>query len=298
MNWEKRYFSADEIYDVTWTGTQLVAVGRNGTILTSPDGVDWTSRISGTTNILNSVVWTGDRFVAIGFPETGQLALSVVTSIDGQNWTCDSVRVDTIGSGLYSLVWTGAQFAALRGNGEIVTSADAHNWTVRNSCTVKQLTSMVWTGRQLVAVGIKGTIISSPDGVKWKSAILDTTINLFSVKWTDSRLVAVGNNGIVLLSPEEVSAVAPYSIVHKTAPITFIKSTGRNRIKVNLRDYQGAEKISFRIFNTLGKCVQYKTDRSTSPDYAIPVNGLASGRYFLQADVKGKKVMFPFVIGK
>jgi hypothetical protein len=49
----------------TGSGTgQLVAVGAS--IQTSPDGEIWTSRTSGTTNFLRSVTWTGTQFVAVG----------------------------------------------------------------------------------------------------------------------------------------------------------------------------------------------------------------------------------------
>ena len=44
----------------------FVAVGASGTILTSPDGITWTARTSGTTNILYGVTWSGTQFVAVG----------------------------------------------------------------------------------------------------------------------------------------------------------------------------------------------------------------------------------------
>lgn len=36
------------LHSVVWTGSQLVAVGWNGTILTSPDGITWTQQPAGT----------------------------------------------------------------------------------------------------------------------------------------------------------------------------------------------------------------------------------------------------------
>jgi hypothetical protein len=58
-----------------------VAVGANGTILTSPDTVTWTSRVSGTINLLYGVAWSGAEFVAVGFYGT------ILTSPDGITWT-------------------------------------------------------------------------------------------------------------------------------------------------------------------------------------------------------------------
>jgi len=41
-------------------------VGEDGTILTSPDGVTWTPRTSGTSNDLNGVAYGNGTFVAVG----------------------------------------------------------------------------------------------------------------------------------------------------------------------------------------------------------------------------------------
>jgi hypothetical protein len=66
---------------VAWSGTQLAAVGQNGAVLTSPNGVAWTVRSSGTTLAMTGVVWTGSQFVAVG--DGG----SIRTSTDGVAWS-------------------------------------------------------------------------------------------------------------------------------------------------------------------------------------------------------------------
>jgi hypothetical protein len=45
-------------------------VGWNGTILTSPDGVNWTRRTSGTSNNLSRVAYGNGTFVAVGWHGT------------------------------------------------------------------------------------------------------------------------------------------------------------------------------------------------------------------------------------
>lgn len=68
---------------VVWSGSQFVAVGYAGTIVTSPDGHTWTTQTSGTSNDLSGVAWSGSRseFVAVGKAGT------ILTSPDGSTWT-------------------------------------------------------------------------------------------------------------------------------------------------------------------------------------------------------------------
>ena len=44
-----------------------MAAGYNGTILTSPDGVTWTSRSSGTTLYLSAITYGAGQFVVVGY---------------------------------------------------------------------------------------------------------------------------------------------------------------------------------------------------------------------------------------
>ena len=48
-------------------GTSLfVAVGDQGTALSSPDGISWTTQATGSTKNLWAVVWNGTQFIASG----------------------------------------------------------------------------------------------------------------------------------------------------------------------------------------------------------------------------------------
>jgi len=58
-----------------------VTVGYSGTILTSPDGITWTARSSGTLNNLNGVAYGNSIYVAVGYSG------AILTSPDGITWT-------------------------------------------------------------------------------------------------------------------------------------------------------------------------------------------------------------------
>ena len=53
--WTLRSWRFGAFYGVTYGNGTFVAVGGYGTILTSPDGVTWTRRTSGTSNWLEGV---------------------------------------------------------------------------------------------------------------------------------------------------------------------------------------------------------------------------------------------------
>jgi hypothetical protein len=188
--------TGNSLLAITWTGSQFVAVGALGTILSSPDGVTWTSQNRVTTSDLAGVAWTGGTLVAVGLVGT------IITSPDGVTWTSHNWGVPF---DLLDVAWTGTQVVAVGHGGEILTSPDATTWTSRSSPTSYPLSGVAWTGTQLVAVGQHGTIVTSADGVTWTLRSSGTPTNLSSVAWTDTRLVVVGDNGAVLTSADGIT---------------------------------------------------------------------------------------------
>lgn len=69
ITWTQR-FAASNFYGVAWCDTQFVAVGSAGKISTSPDGVTWTSRTSGTSSALYGVAFQGGVILVTGFDGT------------------------------------------------------------------------------------------------------------------------------------------------------------------------------------------------------------------------------------
>src|SRR5207245_4705176 len=66
---------------VTFAENRFVAVGEEGSILTSEDGETWVQQSSGITSDLSGVSQGDTQFVAIG--QGG----AIVTSPEGKNWT-------------------------------------------------------------------------------------------------------------------------------------------------------------------------------------------------------------------
>ncbi len=182
--WMARSTGADgALVSVIWTGSQLVAVGSKGVVVTSPDGINWKTQESGTTNSLQSVVWNGSQLVAVG---SGG---SILTSPNGTTWTA---RISGTLQGLNSIVWAGSQFVAVGNKGTILTSSDAATWTVRALGLSKNLNSVVWTGNGLVVVGdTLDLVLTSPNGSVWTAkTATGLWVNTFSIAWNGNQFVA------------------------------------------------------------------------------------------------------------
>jgi serine/threonine protein kinase len=156
--------TSQNLYGVTRFGSQLVAVGDGGTILTSPDGRTWTAQTSGTSHPLYGVVGSGSQLVAVGDGGT------ILTSPDGRTWTAQNSGTS---QWLDGVAWSGSQFVAvghgIGNSGSVLTSPDGRAWTAQNSSTSQYyyLSDVVWSGSQFVVVGESGDILTSPDGRTW-----------------------------------------------------------------------------------------------------------------------------------
>ena len=193
-NWKITSVTKNGLYEVAWTGKQYVAVGQDG-LFTSPDNVNWTLQNTGTTEFLNSVIWTGTQLIAAGNRGT------LITSPDGINWTSRNTGTTMT---LNDIEWNGSTLVVVGTNVVIASANGGVSWTTMASGSGYALAKVVWTGTQFVAAGLTGSIwpysglaAVSTDGVLWKF----TAENALPVKgmmdlaWDGSKLVAVTVEG-------------------------------------------------------------------------------------------------------
>jgi hypothetical protein len=98
---------------VTYGDSLFVAVGYNGTILTSPDGTTWTLTHTDSSTWLESVTYGNEQFVAVGY--NGE----ILTSPDGTTWTLNISNKQAL---LRSVTYGDSLFVAVGDNGKILTS--------------------------------------------------------------------------------------------------------------------------------------------------------------------------------
>ncbi len=194
--WRNPYPTGNILYSVAWAGNQWVAVGETGAIYTSVDGETWTKRNSGTSKGLRCVLWTGSMLMAVG--DSGVVA----TSSDGLEWTA---RQSPAISNIFSLTWNGSQFVAMEYCFGYLTSLDGIEWTEHSktdSVSDNCFDWVLWTGTQFIAVGFYGRIYTSPNATDWTGRTSATIQPLHCAANSKDLMVVAGESGTILTSPD------------------------------------------------------------------------------------------------
>jgi hypothetical protein len=164
------------LWDITSGNGITIAVGSNGTVLSSTDGINWINRISDQFAQkgldFNAIAWGNNRFVALdnkGF---------VFQSPNGITWLDSNQQRITSQSGNYpiSIVFANNQFivydvstydvtSEIESDSNIIwTSENAITWTSHEiSFHPKQI---IGNGTELIAVTFRGIFVSS-DAQNW-----------------------------------------------------------------------------------------------------------------------------------
>lgn len=194
--------------DVVWNGSLFVAVGDLGKIVSSPDGITWTARTSGSTQRLNGVYWDGSRFLAVGDGAT------ILSSADGISWT--SLHTGEDGAWLKDVSYSGTRYVAVgslypANTAYMLTSLDGVSWT--ENLTLPQngrsLSDVAWSGQLFVASAMaeafpnEAAVMVSQDGLTWVEVIVSTeSPTTLCVLWDDGRFIVGGIGGRLFFSPD------------------------------------------------------------------------------------------------
>jgi hypothetical protein len=184
---------------VAYGNGMLLIVGENGVIITSPDGITWTTRTSGTSIHLYGVAYGNGMFVAVG----GLAGGGIITSPDGITWT---TRAAGTSKTPQNIVYGNGMFVTVGGDGNILTSPNGITWTERTSGTSKVLYGIAYGNGMFVAVGdlAGGVIITSPDGITWTTRTSGTS-NTRGVAYGNGLFVVVGYGGNIITSPDGIT---------------------------------------------------------------------------------------------
>lgn len=217
LPWTVRQYSVfGNLNSVVWGNLQYVAVGDNGTIISSSEGVYWGILGSGTIHNLNGIAFDGvTTYVAVG--DNGV----VLVSTNGINW---GPGTSGILNQLLAIAWSSDLnlFIAVGVDGIILSSPNGLSWTTQISGTSLQLNTIAcipavwsvggwdsslppWSYSYMIAAGENGIILTSQDGITWIPQTSGITTSINSVSWDGYGVIAVGDNGVFIASEDSIT---------------------------------------------------------------------------------------------
>ncbi len=247
-NWHERYTNAS-IYGssaVAFGKGNFVAVGAQGTILTSQSGGEWAAQSSGTSRRLRGITFGSETFVAVGDAGT------IISSQDGTNWTqhfCTGV----------SNAISGVQF----GNGRFVAasrllvaiSEDGTNWSAQLVGATFDATSFAYGNGLFLLEGPKGTNVLSADGTNWFPRPSGSADSLYTLGFGGGIFVSIDirNNSFTsvdaanwnqrghvnLLRPSQIAFGGGHFVTVGGGPILFARDVDGWQVSSNGYLYVG-----------------------------------------------------------
>jgi hypothetical protein len=167
-------------------------VGDYGTLLSSPDGTNWSNQTSGTANYLSGIAaFTNGLLVLTGNKGT------ILTSADGTNWTN---RASGTTNWLYRLRCVDGRLLAVGENGTMLMSTNGTNWSSTESGVTNFLNDATMVSNTCYVVGNQGVVLASTNFVDWTNIGSITTKSLDGAATQNGQLVVVGFEGSILRS--------------------------------------------------------------------------------------------------
>ncbi|MFZ9746201.1 MAG: PKD domain-containing protein, partial [Opitutaceae bacterium] len=202
--WNGRSPTGADLNAATRIGDRWWIVGASGTVLTLDDQGEFTPVDFPTTQHLSGIAHANGRWVVTG-PYVDAASReeigSLWTSTDGYRWAVQfSGPLDNFS--LNFAAHAAGTWLVGSSGGLLLTSADALNWTRRNSGVSVSLRAAARGADTWVVVGNNGRIVTSPDGATWTTRPSGVTGNLLGLAYAGDLFVAVGAGGVILTSPD------------------------------------------------------------------------------------------------
>jgi len=206
LEWTLRYSGQvnTALSDIVHGEDLFVAVGRqgpnqSGLVLTSPDGITWTSATQLPTDSeapgYAAAYGNGAFVVTAGYDSYALRGGRYWWSADGYHWETRYLP----GTGLVGVGFGNGTFVMVGDIGRVVSSPDGKNWTSQPSGQSQHLVGVVHTGSGFVAIASQGSseLVLSDDGKIWRpwDYSRGPWLDPNRILYEKDRFIAVGDNG-------------------------------------------------------------------------------------------------------
>jgi hypothetical protein len=220
----RRTHVRQDLLDVTYGNGLFVAVGQRATIITSPEGKNWTVRSFATNspNDYQGVAYGNGVFVVVG--NGGH---KIRTSNDGMTWG----QPIHGGNELYDVIYGKGRFVAV---GEaILTSTDGTTWTRARRISLAK--TIAHGNDRFVIPGENDRIWRSRSGVNWTNTLVDLPGTFTDIVFNGTEFVAFAESPEAIYmfsSPDGINwspAAVPSFLVNGLARAKeFVVAVGEN----------------------------------------------------------------------
>lgn len=179
---------------IIWDGNKYIAVGSTGFIAYSPDGNTWTQTNTGITNeYIQSAVWDGSNYVLS--LSNGNYTDHVLVG-SGTSW-------QSVAIGVGNLFYVNGKIYGLGGINDVEISSDGLNWSALSASTnCTGLTTIAGNGQnQLVGLepGINAisSCVSSDNGQTWSEQNTSIVNRVIALVFGNGEYVGITSSGII-----------------------------------------------------------------------------------------------------
>ena len=203
----------------------FIAVGVNGTILTSPSGQIWDLISPITTNNLNKVIFAEGRFIIVGNNGT------IIKSVSQSQY---EIIQTNIGVNFTNIKYEYGIYVTTDSSGNLYYSLDLSNWILRSTNQANILKDFIFTEK----VGMDGTYVTVGLGgtVLYAQPILNRATGICSISGGIVTSITVTNGGFGY-SPSNIPQVIIKSDVYDKELIKSFKSMGDHGIIVGVNTF-------------------------------------------------------------
>jgi hypothetical protein len=193
------------INGIAWGNNRFVAVGSQGKMAYSADGISWTAVADSTfgTNGINAIAYGNNRFIAVG--SQGKMAYSSDGGANavGESWTAvaDSAFGTTV---ITAIAYGGNRWIIGGRSGRTAYSADGRSWTAVDASSIfgtstgeyADIRSIAYGmnaegNNRFVAAGYNGKMAHSSNGASWMEiANSGLSRQIGAVAYASGRFVA------------------------------------------------------------------------------------------------------------
>jgi hypothetical protein len=218
-SWTRRYLDGVNFNDVAYGGGFYIAVGDDGSIIRSTNGLNWTTVVSGVSTDLQGISYGDGSFVIVG-DEGGTTAHVVLTSTNGISWTdVSSGSGSTDNQWMFEVEYLNGRFLAGGGfRSGIQYSTDQGQTFAVGADDDYEIDGFAYGGGIYLATGVysftgrsEDINLISADGVNWSELSTGQKDNQNAAVAFSGTFITVGDNGSIWQSDAAGASTSGYA---------------------------------------------------------------------------------------